>query len=282
MDFLPINSALILAGARLFGRAGDPAPANPLTAVGGRSLFQRTLLTLERGGISRFVVLAGAETEALKRQVQGNGRVRADVRWLPVREFPPGDPRTWEIFSGMFGGPYLVAGTSAVFPASLVARVREAGWAGEPVVVVRDAVLRRAQHERLTEEASHTTPVILSMSKGETGGVMIVETAVSPALDVELAVMPATFASPGWAGGPDEAYPVQAVIERGLRRGQVRVLPLGEDWYQDVCAEGPATRAQAEWTLLKDGLDRFVGRHFNRPCPQWITRLLRQIIHLLR
>jgi len=114
MEHSPIESALILATARIFNRPAGPAPAHSLTDVGGLSLFQRTVLTLQRGGISRFVVLAGDETEALKRQLHGDERVKAGVRWLPVREFPPGDPRTWEALSGMFGGPYLVAGTGAV------------------------------------------------------------------------------------------------------------------------------------------------------------------------
>jgi phosphatidylglycerophosphate synthase len=249
-----------------------------LTDVGGLSLFQRTILTLQRGGISRFIVLAGEEAEALRRQLHGDARIKAGVRWLPVREFPPGDPRTWEVLAGMFGGPYLVAGTGAVFPASLVARMREESGKGEPVVVMREVVLRQAQHERLTEGASHTTPVTLSRSKGDRVGVVTLETA-APALDVDLVALPATFTSPGWAGPQDGAYPVQAAIERGVRQGQVRILPLGGDWYQDVCAGGAATPEEAEWVLLrslKGGLEGFVDRHFNRKCSKWITLALLQ------
>ena len=281
MDVSPVDSALILAGGRIFKRPGEPSPARPLTEVVGLSLLQRTILTLQRGGISRFVVLMGDEPDGLQHRLRGDARVTAEVRWLPVREFPPGDPRTWETISIMFGGPYLVAGTGAVFPASLVARVREESGTGEPVVVVRDMaesarVLNRvgAVREPPLQEGS-----VLSQS---VAGVVTIEEAATLPLDVDLAVIPATFMSPGWAGAQDGEFPLQAAIERGIRQGQVRLLPLGGDWYQDVYAEGAATRAQAEWALLKDGLDGFVGRHFNRPCPQWIARVLRQIIHLLR
>lgn len=267
MEHSPIESALILAGTRVFGRPGEPAPAHSLTDVGGLSLFQRAMLTLQRGGISRFVVLAGEETDALKRQLRGDARIKADVRWLPVREFPPGDPRTWEALSGMFGGPYLVAGTGAVFPASLVARLREESGKGEPVVVVRAAEaspsVRRARHERPGAEGP--------------GGVVTVEEAAMPTLDVDLAAVPETFTAPGWAGAQDGAFPLQAAFERGIRRGQVRILPLGGDWYRDVCIEGDATPEQAEWTLLgslKGGLEGLVDRHFNRKCSKWITRAL--------
>src|SRR5438128_7412256 len=120
MDRAPIDSALILTTSRIFNRQGKPSPASPLTVVGGLCLFQRTILTLQRGGISRFIVLAGDETEDLRCQLQADERIRAEVRWLPVLEFSPGDPRTWEIFPGLFGAPSLVVGTGAVFPASLV------------------------------------------------------------------------------------------------------------------------------------------------------------------
>jgi len=137
MDRVPIDSALVLTTTRIFNRPGEPTPASPLTVVGGLSLFQRTILTLQRGGISRFIVLAGDETEALQRQLRADERIRAEVRWLPVLEFSPGDPRTWEIFPGLFGASYLVVGAAAVFPASLVERVQQEARVGEPLVVVR-------------------------------------------------------------------------------------------------------------------------------------------------
>src|SRR2546428_226417 len=140
MDRAPIDSALILTTTRIFNRPGEPSPASPRTMVGGLSLFQRTILTLQRGGISRFIVLAGNETEDLRRQLRSDERIRGEVRWLPVLEFSPGDPRTWEIFPGLFGAPYLVVGTGAVFPASLVARVRQETGNNETLVVVRGMV----------------------------------------------------------------------------------------------------------------------------------------------
>ncbi len=278
MEHSPIESALILATARIFNRPAGPAPAHSLTDVGGLSLFQRTVLTLQRGGISRFVVLAGDETEALKRQLHGDERVKAGVRWLPVREFPPGDPRTWEALSGMFGGPYLVAGTGAVFPASLVARMREHGAKGETVIVVRDEMERTRQPNEIGAYSRTPFQAAAGFSQAATG-VVTVEEAATLALNVDLAAIPPTFTSPGWAGPQDGEYPLQAAIERGVRHGQVRILPLGGDWYQDVCAEGAATPEQAEWVLLrslKGGLEGFVDRHFNRKCSKWITSALLQ------
>ena len=278
MEHSPIESAVILAASRVFNRPGEPSPARSLTDVGGLSLFQRAILTLQRGGISRFVVLAGEETDALKRQLGGDERVKAEVRWLPVREFPPGDPRTWETLASMFGGPYLVAGTGAVFPASLVARVRDEGGKGKPIVVVRGM----AEQARVPDRVGAVRAPSLQGGSGLSqagAGVVTMEEAATLALDVDLAVIPPAFLSPGWAGAQGGEYPLQVAIERGIRQGQVRILPLGEDWYQDVCAEGAETAEQAEWALLrslKGGLEGFVDRHFNRTCSKWITRALLQ------
>src|SRR2546427_9464804 len=103
MDRAPIDSALILTTTRLFNRPGTPSPASPLTVVGGLSLFQRTILTLQRGGISRFIVLAGDEPADLRRQLHADGRIPAAVRWVPVVGVSPGAPRAWGDFPGLFG-----------------------------------------------------------------------------------------------------------------------------------------------------------------------------------
>src|SRR5438128_12031600 len=182
MDRAPIDSALILTTTRIFNRPGEPSPASPLTMVGGLSLFQRTILTLQRGGISRFIVLAGNEKEDLRRQVRADARIPADMRWLPVLEFSPGDPRTWEIFPSLFGAPYLAVGTGAVFPASLVARLRQEAGNGETLVVVRDALPpstgRRTGSSKPVGERSREPgdPAALQPSSAEGGVVSTRET----------------------------------------------------------------------------------------------------------
>src|SRR5207245_11068627 len=92
MDRAPIDSALILTTTRIFNRPGEPSPASPRTMVGGLSLFQRTILTLQRGGLSRFIVLAGNEPEGLRRQLRSDERSRGGVRSLPGLQFAPGVP----------------------------------------------------------------------------------------------------------------------------------------------------------------------------------------------
>src|SRR5256712_9312008 len=177
MDRAPIDSALILTTTRIFNRPGEPSPASPLTVVGGLSLFRRTILPLQRGGISRFIVLAGNETEDLRRQLRADERVPADMRWLPVLEFSPGDPRTWEIFPGLFGAPYLVVGTGAVFPASLVARVRQETGNNETLVVVRGMVGHEGLRNRVGAVCEPPLRDGAGMSQATAGGATVVEAA---------------------------------------------------------------------------------------------------------
>lgn len=257
-----IEGALILTGARIFDRPGSSHPVSPLTIVGGLSLLQRTIMTLQRGGITRCVVIGSTETEALRHKVQDDRRIQIEIRWLPIREFPPHDPRTWEALSGMLGPAYLVAGSQAVFPASLVSRVRAEGRKGEPVVVVRDP------------EAGGPLRMLSDGVETGTGGGPTLETTGGFSPDVDLVAVTEGVASWEWMTAAEGPNPLHAALERGARQGQVRVLPLGADWYQEVLSASDEDVAQAESTLLrslKGGLEGFVDRHFNRKCSKWLT-----------
>jgi len=271
-----MNRALILTTTAVFDRRAEHRLPRPLTIVGGLSLFQRTILTLQRGGITRFMILGGDQTEVLRDQLQGDRRVTAEMRWLPVREFPPSDYRTWEIVSGMMGGGYLVAGTGAIFSAALIAQLRETAQATRAVLVVPNQAMLEKEVSGIGAGPS---------SQANEDGVVMVETPVTAvreasSLALDLVAIPEGFTAPGWANIDDCPHPLRAALERGLRLGQVKVLPLGEQWYEEVRATGsesladPQSVAHAEWTLarsLKGGLEGFIDRYFNRKCSRWLT-----------
>jgi 1L-myo-inositol 1-phosphate cytidylyltransferase / CDP-L-myo-inositol myo-inositolphosphotransferase len=271
-----MNRAVILTTAAVFDRRAEHRLPSPLTIVGGLSLFQRTILTLQRGGITRFMILGGDQTEMLRDQLQGDRRVTAEVRWLPVREFPPSDYRTWEIVSGMIGGGYLVAGTGAIFSAALIAQLRETVQATRAVLIMPNQAM-------LEKEVSGIG--VGPSSQGSEDGVVMVETPATAvreasSLALDLVAIPEGFTAPGWANIDDCPHPLRAALERGLRLGQVKVLPLGEQWYEEVRATGKESLADAqsvihaEWTLarsLKGGHEGFIDRYFNRKCSRWLT-----------
>ncbi len=92
-----IEQAVLLTTAGLFDgcRPRGYDAVGPLTRVGGLSVFLRAVLTLQRAGIREILVLAGPEEASLKDAIRKDRRVTVPIRWMPVREFPPEDPRTW-------------------------------------------------------------------------------------------------------------------------------------------------------------------------------------------
>jgi len=273
----PMDRALILTTSSVFERTPEHGHPSPLTMVAGLSLFQRTLLTMQRAGIRHFMILAGDLAPSLREQLQGDRRLSAEVRWLPTREFPPTDPRTWEILSVMMGGGYLVAGTGAIFSTALITRLREEARARTPVLVTRRGVVeQQASTIRLHRQSSDE-------------GVLMVEAPVTTTPEpssgsmLDLVAIPEGFPTTGWASPEGSPRPLQSALERSLRDGQVTTIALGDEWYEDVRTSGHASIADAESVAhaertvaqsLKGGLEGFVDRYFNRKCSRWLTRRL--------
>ena len=112
-----VDTAILLASSGVFS-LGSPrleSEAGALTRVGGLTLFQRAILTLQRAGISQIWILAGKEEKHLRTLVQDDNRIQAALRWLPVREFPPTNPQTWEALSGEVMGSCLIVGGTRFF-----------------------------------------------------------------------------------------------------------------------------------------------------------------------
>ena len=272
-----MDRALILTSSGIFEHTEQHGRPSPLTMVAGLSLFQRTILTMQRAGISHLMILAGDQTEALREQFNGDRRLTSEVRWLPAGEFPPSDARTWEILSAMMGGGYLVAGTGAVFSTTLIKRLREEAQARIPVLVTRRGrIERQASEIRLKPQWREDAALMV-----EVPVTTVPERSSTPALD--LVAIPLGFPAAGWAGLEQSAYPLQAALERSLREGNATMISLGDECYEDVRTTSHGSMADAasvghaEWTLaqsLKGGLDGFVDRHFNRKCSRWLTRWL--------
>ena len=134
-----VDTAILLTSSGLFvsgSMDSGQAMPSPLTRVGGMTLFQRAVFTLQRGGISQIWVLAGKEEPALRELLREDSRLQAAVRWLPVREFPPNDPQTWETLADEVSGACMVVGCHTVFSPSLVQQLRHEGAQGKAVVVV--------------------------------------------------------------------------------------------------------------------------------------------------
>ncbi|MDQ6735523.1 MAG: CDP-alcohol phosphatidyltransferase family protein [Nitrospirota bacterium] len=134
-DVHALDTAILLPTSSLFTDDQQSQSPNidrigPLTPVGGLPLFLRTVLTLQRAGIANLVILSGAEEESLKCLLTQDARIVAVVRWMPMREFPPDDPRTWEVLAQDIQGACLVIGAQTVFSPGLIVQLRHLVQAG--------------------------------------------------------------------------------------------------------------------------------------------------------
>lgn len=267
-----LTTAILLPSVDLFGDSiGRRREAvGPLMSVVGIGLFQRAILTLQRGGIRQLIVLAGPEEEQLKQSLCNGPRVTIPVRWMPVREFPLDDPRTWEFLGAEVGDCALVLSANAVFSRGLIEHLRQEARDGEAMVVAQatsrsskavtgGGVRLRTRAERLTSFA----PAHFD------------DSAPSAA---EMAVLPAGLMSAARDAGTENGrLPIRRWLERAAVEGRVRVIETAEDrglWYQAVRTPDDLPIAEKKlFRSLRSDTEGFVDRYFNRKVSRWFTRL---------
>ncbi len=271
-----LSTGILLPNTGLFAdRTGRGlSEVGPLTRVGGVPLFQRTVLTLQRAGIRQLIVLAGAEEEMLKQALVRGPRVAIPVRWMPIREFPLNDPRTWESLGAEVHGFCLIAGVQAVYPKRLIEQLRGAVQGGESLIVVRAAVEREPQAGRRNPAIESRGDRLVSFHN-QTGF-------ESSQIAADLVVLPAGIlgaAGTSRAGALDSGtgIPIRRWLEMAAAESRVRVVmtTTGDGlWYRDVWDQLSA--ASAERTLfqsLKGEYEGVIDRYFNRPVSRVLTRL---------
>ncbi|MDH5562867.1 MAG: CDP-alcohol phosphatidyltransferase family protein [Nitrospirota bacterium] len=284
-----VDTAILLTSAGVFASgSGDSVEAlpSPLTRVGGMTLFQRAVFTLQRGGISQIWVLAGKEEPALRDLLREDSRLQAAVRWLPVREFPPHDPETWETLADEVNGACMVVGCHTVFSSSLVQRLRYEGAQGKAVVVV-------GQQEDGYHWENPSVVVRVGFEGRPAPSVMFRDPAVLPLMEAappvkspdgsglhivgDLMVLPGRLLGVSGVLHAHGTNPLRLALEQAAVEGTVQTISGETHWFRDV--RGPQGPKLAEQTLvrslqtLKGGMDGLVDRYVNRKCSGLLTRL---------
>ena len=243
-----IDTAVLLTSSDVFpddqrqGRVdatGSPSPVGALTRIGGLTLFQRTIFTLQRGGISRILTLVGKEEQSLRSLMDGDDRVHAAMCWLPVDEFPPSDSQTWNTLANEVQRSCLILSCYAVFSPSLIESLRDEGRSGGVVV----ATWQNAGHDR------------------------------GPLAD--MVVLPVRWFRKAGEGTASEFGSIRWALDQAAAEGAVRVVSVASHEYQDV--RGPGGLRQAERTVFRSlenvqgSLNGFVDRHVNRKLSRIFT-----------
>ncbi len=241
-----------------------------LTQVVGIGLFQRTVLTLQRAGMRQLIVLVGSEEEQLKQALGKGPSLTIPARWMPIREFPLDDPRTWESLTAESGGFCLVSGVRGTFSRQLVEHLRREVQDGQVMLVARAATVRDQQERRLGLRVTTQGERLLSLSSSRQDDAALVAT--------DVVVLPVDFMSAASRDGIESGtVPLRRWLERAAEEGRVRVLSTQSTpshWYQDL--RDPADVQLAERKLfssLKGDHEGFVDRCFNRKLSRWFTRV---------
>ena len=251
-----IDTAVLLTSCRVYDATGSHAPVGALTRVSGLTLFQRTIFTLQRGGISRVLILVGEEERSLRALMSGDDRVHAAIRWFPVREFPPSDSQTWGTLANDVQGSCLILSCDAVFSPSLIESLRDEGRAGGVVV----ATGRPSEHEW---SANSGVPV-LNEGVGHERAPL-----------AELVVLPLRWFRKSGERTASEISLIRRALEQAAAEGAVRVVSVTSHGYQDI--RNPGGLRQVERTVFRSsehgegGLNGVIDRHVNRKLSRVFT-----------
>lgn len=279
-----VDTAILLASSGVFDLtlATDQSKVNALSRVSGLTLFQRTVFTLQRAGISQILALVGDEEQHLRSLIHKDDRVQAAIRWLPVREFPPGDPQTWETLANEIKGSCLILGCHMVFAPSLLESLREGvtdgrvmvaigrpgdeGWKSNPGVVMRADPHPSGMTNRVVFQDQVTED---SAENGDS------EYRIAPAAD--LVVLPSRLLGVSGAWKTPAVGPIRLALEQAAAEGIVKTVSTTSQDYLD--ARGPKGILRAEQMLfrslqtVKGTMDGLVDRYVNRKVSGLLTRM---------
>lgn len=129
----PVSTAYIVHPERL---ARPPAAFPVDKRIGGLPLLERLLLTLERAGLRRFVLVGYPRPAALERKLARQERLAGRVEWRA--DAPAAPPaRLLAQWAEECGGPFLVVSGNQVFAPAVAERLcREAGAAASPPLLL--------------------------------------------------------------------------------------------------------------------------------------------------
>jgi phosphatidylglycerophosphate synthase len=266
-----LSTAILLPTVSLFGEASElhADEVGPLTSVVGIGLFQRTVLTLQRAGIRQLMVLVGPEEDQLKQALGKGPRLTIPVRWMPIREFPLDDPRTWEALSAEVRGFCLLSGVQGVFASALVESLRHEVQEGQVIVVARSENERDRQPRRSSLRMKVQAGWLRSItSRQDDSALMAADLVVFPASRMNVA---------GQFDVETGVVPIRRWLERAAVDGHVRVLSMETNkshWYQDVRDAADVRAAEIKlYNSLKGEFEGFIDRFFNRKISRWFTRI---------
>jgi phosphatidylglycerophosphate synthase len=292
-----LTSAILLTARNVF--TATPVSVHtgisPLTRIAGVTIFQRSILTLQRAGVNQIFVLAGEEAETLKAVVRDGPPITAGIRWIPVREFPLEDPHTWETLAADAKGACLVIGPQAAFSRNLIETLRGKGPIEDLMLVLQPEDRHRTgsgQSDR-ADRPDRVVPTkrdrLVRLASIGFGGERGMHGDRSGRIAAELMVLPAGLFSKGHPladslltqSGEEQraegASLLSRLVELATAERRIRIVEAAPDanlWARDVHDAGDASAVERDlYRSLRSHSEGFVDRYFNRKLSPFFTKL---------
>ena len=264
----PSQLVVLAAGMGSRIRAGGVDLPKPLVSVGGLPLLKRTILTAQKAGVSRFVVILGFEAELIFQTLSQDSQLSSlDIEWVRHDRYDlKNGVSVLQAQPHIQGEFYLTMADHVVEPAlyeALAAQPLQGDLALavdyklDQVFDMDDATKVQVGHRNEIVEIDKSLTQFDAVDTGLFRCNEGLFDALQSFYDRE--------------GDASLSQGVKALAERD----RAYVVDIGQAWWQDV--DDVATRNEAERRLfaaLTKAADGFVSRNFNRPVSKLISRQL--------
>ena len=264
-----LKQLVILAagmGSRI--RAGGAESPKPLVDVGGLPLLKRSILTANRAGINRFVVILGYEAELIENSLQDDEQLASlDIEWVFHERY-----QLKNGVSVLQAKPYIDGEFYLTMADHVVEPDIYKALAAEPL----KGDLALAVDYKLDDvfDMDDATKVKV----GPEAEILEIDKAL---LDFDAVDTGVFRCSQGLFHALETVYDQDgdASLSQGVKKladlGQAYTVDVGKAWWQDV--DDLLTREEAERrlfvSLTKDS-DGFISKNINRKVSKWISRRL--------
>lgn len=263
------RKAVIIAagcGRRLQGD-GMPSCPKPLVQVGGLGLLERTILTLQRAGVSEFLVVVGYRAEEIRRRITEK-KLPVTIEWIENSAWEKQNGLSVLAADGRVQEPFLLAMSDHIFSVETARRLAHTPVAEGEVILVVDRDVRAVPDPEDATKVRVRGHHVVAIGK---------DLDDYNAIDTGLFLCtPALFAALRRSqihGDCSLSDGIRSLAEQE----RVRILDIEGDFWLDVDTKEALALAD---TLLLQQLtkpeDGVLARRLNRPISLWVTRLLTQ------
>lgn len=243
----------------------------PLIQILGMRLIERAILALEAAGVRRFVVVTGAHTDEISRELPKLRRLDGKlIEQVHCATWEHGNGHSLACGAAAAGEAFYLVMADHVFDPAIVRRLGDAAEARpDDIHLATDGDVAAVFDLDDATKVSAVEQTITAIGK---------DLDTYDRIDVGLFACPRSMAVTAPAAIAAGANSVSDVMRSAIARRQMRSVPIDGLLWQDV--DNADMRREAERRLLRSArkpTDGPISRWFNRPVSLALTRVMAQL-----